>query len=448
MKQALSGLRVLDFTTGMAGPLATMILSDFGAEVIRVEPRGGDPLWSHPAYLLWNRGKKSISIDLETSMGMEHAKALIADSDVLVESMGPGAANQLGIGYSDTVELNGTLVYFSISAFGKSGPYKHYKAYDGIVNAKTGRMRDQVGHQVMRPTYRAVNDTSYHTAMFTVQGILAALRVAWETGRGQYADTSLLKGTTAPNNPWLYFKGSDNDLPPDRYPAELDRGNILLGELALDRREQDPYSAIPSQLCTPCKDDRWIMHAHPQLKLFRSWIKTIGFDWIWDDDRYSGAPTSFPSDADRVQLNLMIFERMREKAAHEWIELYRENPDCAGEIMQSTHEAMHHPEFAKNHTIEIDDPRVGRMTQVGPLVAMSETPATITRPAPVPGQHTRDPHSRTTYAKFHLPRRKGTRASAGWHCCNRACDVAGDTLRGGIACGFRCRGHQGGIAGW
>ncbi len=387
MTQALEGFRVLDFTQGMAGPLATMILADYGAEVIRVEPPGGDPMWAHPAYLLWNRGKKSIEIDFGSPAAAAQLEGLIKSADVLVESFRPGEAQRLGFGYELARRINPALVYHSISAFGQEGPYRMLKPFDGIVNAKAGRMRDQVGHYKMRPIYRAVNDTSYHTAMFSIQAILAALRVVQMTGRGQYLDTSLLKGVTAPNNPWRRFEGQA--LPPDRYPGEVDAKDRLRGELVADRKETDPQGAIPSQLCTETKDGRWIMHAHVQYGLFRAWIHTIGFDWIWDDPRYAGAPTSFPSDEDRITLNNLIIARMKEKTAQEWINLYIENPDCAGEVMETTQEAIHHPQFLHNgHLIVLDDPRVGRMEQVGAFVKMSETPAQITTPAPFPGQHT------------------------------------------------------------
>ena len=336
MTQALEGIRVLDFTEGMAGSLATMILADYGAEVIRVEKSGGDPLWSCPAYLLWNRGKKSIELDPTSPRGAAQISKLIEGSDVLIESMPPGQAARFGLGYEKASALNPSLVYFSISAFGQEGPYRNLKAYDGIVNAKSGRMRDLGGHYKDRPIYRAVNDTSFHTAMFTVQGLLAALRVAWMTGRGQYVDTSLLRGVTAPNNPFRRFEGEQ--LPEDRQLGQTDRDTqaVLRGELTIDRREGDPVNAIPSQLCTQCKDGRWIMHSHTQFDLFQAWIKTIGFEWIWDDPRYRGAPTSYSNDEDRIALNLLILDRMKEKTSKEWIELYRANPDCVGEVMQTT----------------------------------------------------------------------------------------------------------------
>jgi crotonobetainyl-CoA:carnitine CoA-transferase CaiB-like acyl-CoA transferase len=371
----------------MAGPLVTMIMADFGAEVIRVEPPGGDPLWSQPAYLLWNRGKRSIDLDLRTPEGQDRVTDLVRSSDVLIESFRPGQAERLGIGYERMAQCNPSLVYCSISAFGSDGPYEHLKPYDGIVNAKSGRMRDQVGHYKGRPVYRAVNDTSYHAAMFALQGLLAALRVAWISGEGQHVSTSLLRGVTAPNNPWRRFDGVP--LPPDLYPGQTSTDEVRRGELVPDRREADPYTAIPSQLCTECQDGRWIMHAHVQPELFRAWIHTIGFDWIWDDPRYQGAPTSYPTDQDRADLNLLILKRMKEKTAAEWIQLYTENPDCAGEIMQTTQDALHHPQFRINgHVVSLTDSRVGPMEQVGPFVAMSATPAVISRPAPLPGQHT------------------------------------------------------------
>jgi crotonobetainyl-CoA:carnitine CoA-transferase CaiB-like acyl-CoA transferase len=387
MSQALEGLRVLDFTQGMAGPLTTMILADYGAEVIRVESGADNPPWAWPSGLVWNRGKKSVELDLAAAESDDRLADLIKSADVLVESFRPGEADALGFGYARAAALNPALVYHSISAFGQDGPYRTLRAYDGIVNAKAGRMHDQVGWQPNRPNYRAVNDTSWHTAMFSVQGILAALRVAWMTGRGQWVQTSLLRGVTAPNNPWRRFEGQQ--LPADQYPQRASIAEVLRGELVADRRETDPYTAIPSQLCTECKDGRWIMHAHIQFGLFKTWIDTLGFEWIWDDPRYQGAPSSYPSDSDRIALNLMLVQRMKEKTAAEWMEIYRQHPNCVGEIMQTTQDALHDPQFLHNgHLITLADPRVGQLEQIGPLAVMSQTPAVLGRPAPQPGQHT------------------------------------------------------------
>jgi crotonobetainyl-CoA:carnitine CoA-transferase CaiB-like acyl-CoA transferase len=386
--QVLQGVRVVDLTQRMAGPMAAMILADYGAEVIRLEPPGDDPMWTHPAYKLWNRGKKSVEIEWTREAGRRQARGLVEGADIFIESLRPGEAARLGLGHEAVRAANPALIYYSLSAFGQEGPYRDLKPYDGIINARAGRMHDQPGWQGERPIFRAVNDVSYHASMFAVQALLAALRARAVTGRGQRLEGSLLSGVTAPNNPWRRFEGQA--LAPDRYPRQQSKDAVRRGELVLDRHESDPYTAIPSQLCVPCKDGRWIMHSHIQKDLFRAWIEAIGFGWIWDDPRYAKAPM-FDDDEDRIELNLKIFERMKQKTSLEWREIYRRHPDCAGEVMQTTQEALHHEQFVGGgHLVEVEDPRVGRMQQLGAFARMSETPAQITRPAPRPGEHTEE----------------------------------------------------------
>jgi crotonobetainyl-CoA:carnitine CoA-transferase CaiB-like acyl-CoA transferase len=384
--QIFSSLRVVDLTQGMAGPLITMILADYGAEVIRLEPPGGDPMWEHPAYLLWQRGKTSVALDWDSDTGRSQAQHLLQGADIFIESLRPGEAAALGLDYETAQAANPALIWFSLSAVGQEGPSRNLRAYDGIINAKAGRMRDQVGWQKQRPTYRAVNDLSYHTAMFGVQALVAALRVRQMTGRGQKLEGTLLSGASAPNNNWRLFEGQE--LPADLYPGELSKEAVARGELVADRHESDPYTAIASQLCTQCKDGRWIMHSHIQQDLFDAWIDAIGFTWIREDPRFKTAPNIADKD-DRIALNLLICARMKEKTSVEWRDVYRQHPDCAGEIMQTTQEALRHEQFLANgHIVEIDDPRVGPMKQLGAFAKMSETPARITRPAPLPGGDT------------------------------------------------------------
>jgi crotonobetainyl-CoA:carnitine CoA-transferase CaiB-like acyl-CoA transferase len=304
----------------------------------------------------------------------------VQGADIFIESLRPGEATGLGLGYGPVQGANPALVYYSLSPFGQEGPYRNYKAYDGIINAKSGRMRDQVGWQKNRPTFRAVNDISYHTAMFTVQAIIAALRVRLLSGRGQKLEGTLLSGVTAPNNAWRLFEGQT--LAPDLYPGELSKEAVARGELVADRHESDPNTTIASQICAETKDGRWIMHAHIQQDLFDAWIDAIGFSWIREDSRFRTAP-NIPNAENRIALNHLIIARMKEKTALEWREIYRRNPDCAGEIMQTTQEALAHEQFLANeYLIELDDPRVGAIRQLGPFAKMSQTPAQISRPAP------------------------------------------------------------------
>jgi len=386
MPQIFEGIRVIDLTQGMSGPMVTMILADYGAEVIRLEPPGGDPMWEHPAYLLWQRGKKSVALDWNSTEGRDQARRLIGGSDIFIESLRPGEAAKLGLDYDSLHAVNPALIHYSLSAFGQAGPSSRLKPYDGIVNAKSGRMRDQVGWQKNRPTFRAVNDISYHSAMFALQALVAALRVRTETGRGQKLEGTLLSGASAPNNNWRLFDGQE--IPEDLYPGELSKEDVARGILTADRHESDPHTANPSQICPETKDGRWVMHSHIQQDLFDAWIDAIGFSWIREDDRYKTAP-AIPNHDDRVALNLQIFERFKEKTAEEWRAIYRQHPDCAGETMQTTQEALQHEQFRANgHVVEIADPKVGRMDQLGAFAKMSATPARIKRPAPSPGEHT------------------------------------------------------------
>ena len=300
MAGIFEGIRVVDLTQGMAGGLATMIFADYGAEVIRLEPPGGDPMWEHPAYLLWQRGKKSVAPDWESEADRAQVRRLVQGADIFLESLRPGRVAALGLGYESLSAVNPALIYHSLAPFGQIGPYKDFKLSDGVVNAKSGRMRDQIGWQKMRPTFRAINDISYHTAMFTVQAIAAALRVRTETGRGQRLEGSLLSGATAPNNNWRLFEGQG--IPEDLYPGELSKEDVARGILTADRHESDPETANPGQICPQTKDGRWIMHSHIQQDLFEAWIDAIGFSWIWEDDRYKTAP-NIPNHADRIALN-------------------------------------------------------------------------------------------------------------------------------------------------
>jgi crotonobetainyl-CoA:carnitine CoA-transferase CaiB-like acyl-CoA transferase len=126
------GLTVIDFSWGTPGALATAVLADFGAEVIRVEPPAGDPYRSHPSWLAWNRGKKSVVLDLETPEGREQAETLTHGADVVMESFRPGASQRLGVDYDTLSQANPGLVYCSITGFGQKGPLSQLKRTRGL----------------------------------------------------------------------------------------------------------------------------------------------------------------------------------------------------------------------------------------------------------------------------------------------------------------------------
>ena len=137
MAQVFDGITVLDFTRGMPGGIATMVMSDFGAEVIKVEAPSDEKFRKSPGAIQWNRGKKSVILDLKTPQGREKAHKLARLSDVVIESFRPGVTRRLGIDYANLAADHPELVYASLTGFGAGGPYANYKGYDAVVAAKT-----------------------------------------------------------------------------------------------------------------------------------------------------------------------------------------------------------------------------------------------------------------------------------------------------------------------
>lgn len=201
---ALTGMRVLDFTRVLAGPYCTALLSDLGAEVIKIEPPHGDdyrdvgPMWDSESALfnVVNRNKKSVVLNLKCPEAVELVHQMIPSVDVVVENFRPGVAASLGIDYKTLSAHNPKLVYTSISGFGQSGPDAHRPAYDLIIQAMSGLM-SSTGFPDGPPTMvgEAVSDVV--AGMFASWGTLAALTARERTGKGSWVDAAMLDSTLA-----------------------------------------------------------------------------------------------------------------------------------------------------------------------------------------------------------------------------------------------------------
>ena len=368
-----SELIVLDFSWGMPGALATAVLADFGAEVINVEPPTGNPFRSHPTWLAWNRGKKSIVLDLKTPEGRERAEALALSADVLLESFRPGVTQRLGISHEILSQINPRLVYCSITGFGQDGHLKDLKGYEGVIAAKTGRMAAFAGQTPREgPIYPAVETATWAASQAAVRGILSALRVRLRTGRGQWVQTSVLQGmipfdSTRQMN--VFFSRKD----PERFPLNP------VG----DRQRLPTLGYIPVRT----KDGRWLQHANVMARLQHAHLRAIGLGWVYEDERFKTLPNL--TEENREVLREMILERMQEKTLDEWMDIYVKDGDIAAEPYLYTVEGMQHEQFGHNrHVVEINDPRVGPMKIVGLLADLADTPGKVGGPAPDLGQHT------------------------------------------------------------
>ena len=194
MKPTLSGLRVLDLGWGVAGAVTTMLLSDHGAEVIKVEPPGGDPFRATPGYTVWNRGKKSAVLDLQLRADREVVLALAQRADVVLETFSPGVADRLGIGYEALRADNERLIHCSVTGYGTAGPSSSRPGYDALVQARSGLQYEQPGLRE-GPIFLRVPLPSFGAALLAAVGIGAALRAREVTGSGQRVETSLAQGS-------------------------------------------------------------------------------------------------------------------------------------------------------------------------------------------------------------------------------------------------------------
>jgi len=200
VKGLLEGVRVLDFTRVLAGPYASMILADLGAEVLKVElpgqgdeSRGFGPFQQgESAYFMSvNRGKKSITLDLRLPRGQELARQLVGHCQVLIENFRPGSMARFGLGWEELHRLYPGLVYASVSGFGQTGPYAGRPAYDVVVQAMSG-LASITGHPGMPPVRVGSSVADLSAALFGVVGVLAALLRARQTGQGQQVDIAML----------------------------------------------------------------------------------------------------------------------------------------------------------------------------------------------------------------------------------------------------------------
>lgn len=215
MKKALEGVRVLDLTTFMSGPYASMVLGDLGAEVIKIEePGSGDasrqiPPYFHEGeslyYISLNRNKKGVTLNLNTEQGKNLFYGLVKKADIVLENFRPGVTKKLGVDYERLKTINPQIIYGSITAYGPEGPYGQRPAYDLIIQALSGSM-SMTGEQETGPLRLGVPMGDLAGSMWAIIGILSALQYREKTGEGQIVDISLLDSLTSLiTYPALYF---------------------------------------------------------------------------------------------------------------------------------------------------------------------------------------------------------------------------------------------------
>ncbi len=374
-KSAFAGLRVVDFSNLRTGAQVSQFLSDFGADVVHVEPPQGSPLRAEAAWPFWGRGKRGIRLDLKNAADLATAKQLALSADVVIETFRPGVADRLGLGYAELSAANPGLVMASISGFGTKGPLANLQGYEGIVCAKLGvyatvtGMSPRPGHAFTSAAY-----ASYPTSQLALQGIMAALYEREDTRVGQHIETSLVQGLTL-HDTFQWFA---------RVMGQRFEG----GFKTVARVENGvPTGGMTFRLLIALtKDGKWLQFSQTVERLFRAMMTLFGLDWMYQDPKWKTLP-DFDDPAQRVEFWEILLGIVRSKTAAEWFALFEEHRDVWGEQFRMGNELLDHPQMAWNQMVTVlEDAEVGPVRQPAALVRATATPAQL-RSAPRLGEH-------------------------------------------------------------
>ena len=371
----LAGLKVIDLTHVMAGPTCTLMLADMGADVIKVEkkPDGDDSRHMIPpkigdetaAFLMMNRNKRGIVIDLKTDNGKKILRELIRKADVLVENFAPDAMDRLGFGYEALRKEHPALIYCSLSGFGRTGPYKHRRGFDLVAQAMSGIM-SFTGERPDGPPVKCGAPLSDITAgILAAMGILAAYAHRLKTGQGQWVETSLFEAALVQT----YWQ-SAIALATGVAPHAMGSAHPL----------NAPYQAFEAS-------DGWIVVGGANRKNWLLMLEALGAPELAEDPR-------FVSGADRMahlkELEEELSRRFRTKAAKHWLDALEQKGVPCGPV-QDMLQALNDPQtLARDMVVEVDHSTLGPVKTVGLPVKFSATPGKVRGGAPLYGEHTRE----------------------------------------------------------
>ncbi|HLR51580.1 MAG TPA: CoA transferase [Candidatus Avamphibacillus sp.] len=371
MSGALEHIRILDLSRVLAGPYCTMILGDLGAEVIKVEAPGGSDdtrKWGPPFlnnvsayYLCANRNKKSITVDLKSSEGVDVIKQLVKNSDVIVHNFKTGTMEKFGLDYDTLSAINPELIFCSITGFGETGPNKNMPGYDFIIQAMSGLM-SITGDEQSGPQKYGVAITDILTGLYATVGIQGALLERTQSGKGQKLDISLYDSAVSA----LVNIGS-NYLMSGEIPKRLGNhhANIV------------PYQTFQTM-------DGEMVIAVGNDNQFKTLCKILKRSEYAEDERFKTNPDRVEH---RDRLVPLLQEAFLEKPTIYWQEKCNENNIPCGPI-QTLDEVAEDPQLhAREMFIDYDHPTAGPIKMIGSPLKLSRTPVTVKRHPPNVGEH-------------------------------------------------------------
>ncbi|MDB5583591.1 MAG: carnitine dehydratase [Bradyrhizobium sp.] len=393
MTGLLSGLKILDLTTGIAGPIAAMMLADRGGDVTRIEPPEPDPFPALDGNRVWHRGKRSAIFDLTSVRDRELFLALADHADVMIESFAPGRAAELGIDHETLAARNPRLIHCSITGYGRGTSHSDRPAYDQLVAARTGlqweargwygspmdhvKGRDEavaehdvpdavrIGADREGPIFPATPAPSIVAAYDALLGISAALRARDLTGRGQWVETSLLQAVIAMNGSG-WQRPEKSDIPGYQYDVQ-------------DRRQTwGIVEARDGFMCIWVSPPKWFAAAGAGDKLALP-DKDLG-----NMMKYAMMPIH-----ERLRVLAETAPIFKKFDVADWVRLAAEDGDVSCQPVRTPEQALCDPALiAEGSVIEVPDPEFGVLRQAGAVYRLHDRPIEVRWPAPARGAHT------------------------------------------------------------
>jgi crotonobetainyl-CoA:carnitine CoA-transferase CaiB-like acyl-CoA transferase len=390
MHGPFEGVRVLDLTTMVAGPVAAMMLADQGAHVIKVESPAGDLMrrfafgrkGMSASFLSCNRNKRSLAVDLKTAEGLEVVSKLIATADVLMHNFRPGAAERVGLEEDAVRAIRPDIIYASISGFGESGPYSNQRAYDPVIQALSGLAEIQRDRDTGRPRMVRTIIADYTTALTAAQAISAALFARQRTGLGQHVQLAMLDTMIAylwpESMPSLTFVGDEQD------PADGDVGPDLIFAT------QDTYITASA-----LSDDEWA-----------GMCRALKREELIDDSRFR---TACDRAINAVERREIVTAELEKWTAKEILARLLAN-DVPSAPVLSRFDLLSDPQVQESLILEEhDSPQLGRVRQPRPAARFDRTPSAIRKLAPTLGADNEAILNELGYSAEHIEQLKRDR---------------------------------------
>jgi crotonobetainyl-CoA:carnitine CoA-transferase CaiB-like acyl-CoA transferase len=369
---ALEGLRVVDLSRFIAGPYCAMLLGDMGADVIKVEPPGrgensrlygpfieGESLYT----MVFNRNKRSLTLDLRSDQGKEVLRDLLRKADVLVENFVPGTLEKMGLDWHTLQELNPRLIMTRISGFGQTGPLSSKPCFDVIGQTMSGLM-EITGDPDRHPTMAGTYVVDYSTGMYATIGTLGALHARERTGKGQIVDVALMDSALS--------------MLMTAIPEQ-----IIHGRTMTRHGNRDRYAA-PSNTF-PTRDDAWVHLVVAGDPMFRGLAKAMGRVGLADEPRYENNVARMEN---VEELERLITEWTRTLSAAELLERLKENGVPSAKVA-SVSDLVNDEHLAhRGQILNMEHPKAGTVPMQGFTVQFGDSPMRLRHPPPMLGEHT------------------------------------------------------------